>query len=215
MNRTTLLALAGGLAAGLIAGGLIGYAFGSGSGSGSSMVVAAGVPPATAPAMPAAMPGAMPGAMPNPGMAAPPSADQQQRAAALERTVLQDPKNRAAWVELGNDYFDTHQAQKAVTAYAKALSLQGDDPNVLTDQGVMFRELGQYDKAVANFQKANKLDPKHLQSLFNLGIVYANDLHKPAEATAAWNKLIALAPASQQADQARQALASLKGPASR
>ncbi len=205
MNRTTLLALAGGLIAGLIAG----YFIGAGSASGTSVVVAAGIPTSPVP-QPEAMPNPGMGA---PGMAAPPTAEQQQHLAALERTVLQDPKNRAAWVELGNTYFDTHQPQKAVVAYTRALALQGDDPNVLTDQGVMYRELGQYDKAVANFQKANKLDPKHLQSLFNLGIVYANDLHKPAEATAAWNRLIALDPTSQQADQARQAMAQLKGPA--
>ncbi len=205
MNRNILLALAGGL----VVGGLIGYFIGASSGSGSSTVVAAAVPAATAaPAMPGGMPGAAPGMTP-PG-AMPPSAVQQQNIAGLERATLQDPKNRAAWVELGNAYFDSNQAQKAVTAYAKALALQGDDPNVLTDQGVMFRELGQFDKAVANFQKAQKLDPKHLQSLFNLGIVYANDLHKLPEAQAAWNRIITLAPDSQQAGQARQALAQLK-----
>ena len=204
MNRNILFALVGGL----VAGGIAGYFIGAGTASGASMVVAAGVPPAApAPALPGGASG--PGAA-TPGMAAAPTPDQLQRLAALEGTVLQDPKNRAAWIDLGNGYFDTHQPQKAVTAYAKALALQGDDPNVLTDQGVMYRTLGQFDKAVANFQKANKLDPKHLQSLFNLGVVYANDLHKPAEATAAWNKLIALDPTSQQATQARQALAELK-----
>jgi cytochrome c-type biogenesis protein CcmH/NrfG len=204
MNRNILLALAGGL----VVGGLIGYFTGATSGSGSSTVVAAAVPPAaTTPSMPGGMPGATPGMTPG---AMPPSAAQQQNIAGLERATLQDPKNRAAWVELGNAYFDSNQAQKAVTAYAKALALQGDDPNVLTDQGVMYRELGQFDKAVANFQKAQKLDPKHLQSLFNLGIVYANDLHKLPEAQAAWNRIITLAPDSQQAGQARQALAQLK-----
>lgn len=202
MNRNILLALIGGL----VVGGLIGYFIGANTGgSGSSMVVAA--PAAAVPVAPGAMPPAMPGAA-APGAA--PTAAQQQNIAGLERATLQDPKNRAAWVELGNAYFDSNQAQKAVTAYAKALALQGDDPNVLTDQGVMYRELGQFDKAVANFQKAQKLDPKHLQSLFNLGIVYANDLHKLPEAQAAWNKIIALAPDSQQAGQARQALAQLK-----
>ena len=202
MNRNILLALVGGL----VVGGLIGYFIGVSSGSGSSMVVAAAVP--AAPATPGVMPGAAPGMAPG---AMAPNATQQQNLTTLERVVLQEPGNRQAWVELGNAYFDSSQPQKAVTAYAKALALKGDDPNVLTDQGVMFRDLGQFDKAVANFEKASKLDPKHLQSLFNLGIVYANDLHKPAEATAAWNKIIALAPDSQQAGQARQALAQLKG----
>ena len=207
MTRNILFALIGGF----VIGAIVGYFLGAGSRSGSSMVVAAGVPASQAPAATATpvMPGAFPESMTG-SLAAPPSAEMQKNIAALERTVLQEPGNHQAWVGLGNGYFDSHQPQKAVTAYAKALSLQGNDPNVLTDQGVMFRALGQFDKALANFQKANKLDPKHLQSLFNQGIVYANDLHKPAEATAVWNKLIALAPASQQAEQARQALANLK-----
>ena len=205
MNRNILLALVGGL----VVGGLIGYFIGVSSGSGSSMVVAAAVP--AAPATPGVMPGAMPGVAPGmaPGTMAP-NATQQQNVATLERVVLQEPGNRQAWVDLGNAYFDSSQPQKAVTAYAKALALKGDDPNVLTDQGVMFRDLGQFDKAVANFEKASKLDPKHLQSLFNLGIVYANDLHKPDQAKAAWNRILTLAPQGPQAEQARQALASLK-----
>ena len=206
MNRNILLALVGGL----VVGGLIGYFIGVSSGSGSSMVVAAAVP--AAPATPGVMPGAAPGMAPG---AMAPNATQQQNLTTLERVVLQEPGNRQAWVELGNAYFDSSQPQKAVTAYAKALSLKGDDPNVLTDQGVMYRDLGQFDKAVANFQKAQKLDPKHLQSLYNLGIVYAHDLHKPAEAAAAWNRILAIAPDSPQAGQARQALAQLKGPGPR
>ena len=205
MNRNLLFALGGGL----LAGGLIGYFLGKASVTGEGMVVAAAAPPA-ATAQPMAAPAPM-GAMPG-TMAAPPSTALQQTIANLERLVLQEPSNRDAWVQLGNGYYDTQQPQKAVTAYGKALSLKGDDPDVLTDQGVMYRQLGQFEKAIANFQKANKVAPKHLQSLYNMGIVYANDLHKPAEATAAWDKIIALAPASQQAEQARQGLASLKGP---
>jgi cytochrome c-type biogenesis protein CcmH/NrfG len=139
-----------------------------------------------------------------------PSAEAQAHIARLETAVLANPKDHDAWVALGNEYFDTHQAQKAVGAYEKALTLKPDDPNVLTDQGVMFRQLGQFEKAVATFQKANKLQPSHAQSLFNLGVVYANDLKKPDEAAKAWNKVIALAPGSEQAAQARQMLSQVK-----
>ena len=43
-------------------------------------------------------------------------------------------------------------------------------------QGAVARfELKQYDKALANFEKANKLNPRHLQSLINMGVVYSAD----------------------------------------
>jgi tetratricopeptide (TPR) repeat protein len=158
--------------------------------------------------LPGGAPGAMPGALPaGPGL---PSAEVQARIARIEAAVLTDPKNHDAWVALGNDYFDSHQHQKAVTAYGRALALKPNDPNVLTDQGVMYRDLGQFDKALANFQQANKLDPNHLQSLINIGVVYSSNLDKPAEAAKAWNKIIALAPGSEQAAQARQMLSQLK-----
>jgi cytochrome c-type biogenesis protein CcmH/NrfG len=117
-------------------------------------------------------------------------ADYTQRIAQAEKIVAQDPKNLNAWISLGNDYFDTEQAQKSIVAYGKALEIDPDNPNVLTDQGVMFRKVGWYDKALANFEKAGKIDPNHLQSLYNLGIVYVLDLKQPEKAVPYWSKYL-------------------------
>lgn len=198
-----MFALAGGVAAGFLAGYLV---FGGEPKEVAAPVAAA--PAMLAPSLGGGIPGAMPGGLPaSPAL---PSAEVQARIARLETAVLADPKNLGAWTALGNEYFDSHQPKKAVDAYARALALKPDDPNVLTDQGVMYRQLGQFDKALATFQKANQLQPSHVQSLFNIGVVYASDLEKPAEAAKAWNKVIALAPGSEQATQARQLLAKLK-----
>jgi tetratricopeptide (TPR) repeat protein len=170
-------------------------------------------PPMPGAQMPGAqLPGAAPGAPPHAGVAPGAAFETQQRLAIGEQLVQRDPKNRQAWVQLGNDYFDTHQPQKAVDAYAKALELQPNDPDVLTDQGVMYRELGRYDRAVANFEKANQLNPSHLQSLYNLGVVYAFDLKEPSRAARYWKRVIETAPGSREAVQARQGLASLPPP---
>jgi cytochrome c-type biogenesis protein CcmH/NrfG len=128
----------------------------------------------------------------------------------LEAMVAQDPKNAKAWIQLGNDYFDTHQAQKAIDAYSKALELQPNDPNVLTDQGVMYREVGQYDKALANFEKANKADPSHVTSLFNQGVVWAYDKKDPKKATAIWQRVMQAEPNGPNGAKARQAIADLQ-----
>jgi Tfp pilus assembly protein PilF len=119
-------------------------------------------------------------------------ADYTQRIAQAEKIVAQDPKNLNAWISLGNDYFDTAQSQKAINAYGKALEIGPDNPNVLTDQGIMFRAVGWYDKALANFERANKIDPNHLQSLYNAGLVYAVDLKQPEKATPYWNRYLKL-----------------------
>ena len=118
--------------------------------------------------------------------------DYTQRIAQAEKVVAQDPKNLNAWISLGNDYFDTEQSQKSINAYNKALEIEPNNPNILTDQGVMFRKIGWYDKALANFEKANKIDPNHLQSLYNAGIVYSVDLKQPDKAVPYWNKYLSL-----------------------
>lgn len=131
------------------------------------------------------------------------------RISELEKIVVQDPKNLQAWVTLGNDYFDTNQPQKAVDAYNKALALDPNNANVLTDQGVMFRALGFFDRALANFEKAGTVDPKHLQSLFNIGVVYAVDLKQPDKARAALERLLQRDQSSDLARQAREMLQQL------
>jgi cytochrome c-type biogenesis protein CcmH/NrfG len=199
VNKNVVVALI----AGLVVGVAVGYSVGSSLAQPTGPVVAA---PVAMPVPNAGMPGAMPGSL-----GAPSAAQLQQRIATHEQIVKQSPKDVAAWVQLGNDYFDTHQAQKSVDAYAKALELRPDDPDVLTDQGIMYRELGQFDRAAKNFERASQVNPRHLQSLFNLGVVYANDLKQTDKAVAAWTKVIQIDPTSTQAVQARTALQGLQG----
>ena len=140
-------------------------------------------------------------------------ADYSQRITEAEKIVAKDPKNYQVWVQLGNDYFDTDQPQKAVNAYDKALEIDSANqstPNVLTDQGVMYRKMGLFDKAIANFEKANKLNPAHAQSLFNLGVVYANDLKQTDKAIAVWTRYLAIDGMSPQGQQVKAMVEELK-----
>ena len=136
--------------------------------------------------------------------------DYQQRIMTAENIVAGDPKNRQAWVQLGNDYFDTGQPQKAINAYAKALELKPDDPNVLTDQGVMYRQVKQFDLAIANFEKAQQFAPNHLQSLYNLGLVYAEDLKQNDKAIKAWSRFLEIDSTSPTAQQIKGMIEHLK-----
>jgi len=133
--------------------------------------------------------------------------DYTRRIAEAEKIVAMEPGNLNAWLSLGNDYFDTEQAQKAINAYQKALEIEPNNPNVLTDQGVMYRKVGWYDKALVNFEKAQKLDPKHLQSLYNMGVVYATDLKKPDKAIVVWKRYLVLDNTSPTAKQIREMMA--------
>ena len=134
--------------------------------------------------------------------------DYVSRIAEAEKIVAKDPKNLNAWLSLGNDYFDTEQAQKAIHAYSKALEIEPNNPNVLTDQGVMYRKVGWFDKALENFEKAQKLDPNHLQSLYNIGVVYAVDMKQPSKSGPIWKRYLQLDPNSPTAMQIKSMMLS-------
>lgn len=136
--------------------------------------------------------------------------DYQHRIAELEKVVAADPKNLQAWTMLANEYYDTDQPQKAIDAYGKALELGPNNPNLLTDQGVMYKRVGQYDKSLANFEMAQRIDPKHLQSLYNIGIVYAEDLKQPDKALQAWTHYLELDSTSPAAQQVKRMIGQLK-----
>jgi len=148
------------------------------------------------------------GATFDPGSA--PSINYQQQIQALEAVLAKEPDNRQAWVQLGHNYFDSNQPMKAIEAYDKALAMDGNDPDVLTDQGIMYRRVGWFDKAIEAFIKANSLNPQHLNSLFNMGIVYSQDLGDKSKAEEAWNRYLELSPAGQGADKVRTMLDHMK-----
>ena len=139
--------------------------------------------------------------------------DLRQRIAELEKVVANDPRNLQAWTMLANDYYDTAQPQKAIDTYAKALELDPGNPNLLADQGVMYKKVGAYDKALANFEKAQRIDPKHLQSLYNIGILYAEDLKQPEKALKYWAHYLELDSTSPAAQQVKRMMAQKKSTA--
>lgn len=138
------------------------------------------------------------------GQGMPQQASQQdqlrQAIASLELTVQQNPNSVEAWTQLGNAYFDTDQADKAIEAYTKSLAIVPGNPSVLTDLGVMYRRAGQPDKAVETFDQALKISPGFEQALFNKGIVLLNDLGKNEEALKTWKELLLINPGARGPD---------------
>jgi len=57
------------------------------------------------------------------------------------------------WKELGNLYFDTDQAEQTIKAYERSLALRPNDSDTLNDQGAMYRQTGDFGRALANFEK--------------------------------------------------------------
>jgi tetratricopeptide (TPR) repeat protein len=99
----------------------------------------------------------------------------RQKLSDLEAAVAKEPKNAELLVQLGNTAYDVEEWKKAVDAYERALKLRAPDPNILTDLGVAYRNIGNTDKALAMFTQASASDPNHWPAQFNLAIVYGID----------------------------------------
>ncbi len=116
--------------------------------------------------------------------------------AGLEKQAALHPEEGEIWVKLGNAYFDTNQAVKAIGAYNKYLALHPDNAGVLTDLGVMYRRAGQPDKAIECFDKAAAIDPLNVQARFNKGIVLMFDKDDKAAAIKEWEAIVKQNPAA-------------------
>jgi cytochrome c-type biogenesis protein CcmH/NrfG len=135
-----------------------------------------------------------------------PQPDRSSMIAALENETARNPLNVEAWIQLGNQYFDSDQQEKAIQAYQKVLELDPGNANVWTDMGVMYRRSGNPQKAIECFDKAIAADPKHEPSRLNKGIVLLHDLRDYDGAIKAWEELlevnpIAMAPTGRSVDE--------------
>jgi tetratricopeptide (TPR) repeat protein len=112
-----------------------------------------------------------------------------------------EPDSQAAWRDLGNAYYDGDMPQQAIEAYDRALALIPDDADVLNDQGAMYRQQGDFTRASENFEKALKIGPNNLETLYNVGYVNAFDLNRMDKALKAWRRYLELDRTSETASQ--------------
>ena len=112
----------------------------------------------------------------------------------LEKETLRHPENVAAWVRLGNHYFDAGQVDKAITAYKRSLALDPENAHVLTDLGVMYRRKGLPMEAINSFDRAIAVNPRQEAAYFNKGVVFLHDLKDRDAAIKAWEDLVRVNP---------------------
>jgi cytochrome c-type biogenesis protein CcmH/NrfG len=106
-----------------------------------------------------------------------------------------NPKDVSTLVELGNMYYDAAQWNDAIGYYTRALNETPANPDVRTDMGIAYFNSGDPDRALKEFDHALKDDPRHVQTLFNVGIVKMSGKNDPKGAIAAWESLLKIDPA--------------------
>jgi tetratricopeptide (TPR) repeat protein len=85
---------------------------------------------------------------------------------------------------LGNWYFDHHHWAIATEQYRKAISLGLDNADVRSDLGSALRFNNQPEAAAAEYATAQRENPGHENSLFNLATLYLQSLNQPDRAAA-------------------------------
>jgi tetratricopeptide (TPR) repeat protein len=111
---------------------------------------------------------------------------------------------------LANWNYDRQNWPHAIEHYQEAIARGADDPDVRTDLGNCFRFLGQSQKALEQYEVAQKQNPQHENSLFNQAGLFAEVLHDKERAIAVAREFISRFPQSPRAEAVRQLIDQLQ-----
>jgi len=118
----------------------------------------------------------------------------QQAIQAFHTAFNLEPKNAQTCYNLGFLYEKTKQWNNAILYSGKAIALEPTMTNAYMVQAVAYFQKGNHVKAIQDFENASRLDPKNIDSLNDLGILYCLQ-HQKEKARSQYQQLVALNPA--------------------
>ena len=118
------------------------------------------------------------------------------KAAAAEPPDVSELAPAEAERTLANWNYDRQNWTHAIEHYQAAIASGADVPDVRTDLGNCFRFLGQPEKALEQYETAQKENPLHENSLFNQISLFADLLHDKERAQTVARDFIARFPQS-------------------
>ena len=133
-------------------------------------------------------------------------------AEAYAHVLKLDPDNLDALRGVGNIDFDQRKYDQAIAAYEHYLSKKPDDPDVRTDLGTMYLSTGAADQAVAQYRQVLASHPDFFEANYNLAIAY-DEMNNSADARAALERALKVAPDAEARNRVNQMLAALKSAA--
>jgi tetratricopeptide (TPR) repeat protein len=142
----------------------------------------------------------------------PPNVSQLAPAEAAEPPDVSQLAPAEAARTLANWNYDRQNWTHAIEHYEQAIARGADNPDVRTDLGSCFRFLGQPQKALEQYEIAQKENPLHENSLFNQISLLADLLHDKERAQTVARDFLARFPQSPRAESARQLMLQLQNP---
>jgi len=128
----------------------------------------------------------------------------------LEASAKQDPNDAAVRAELGSLYLDAGRYEDAAAWLASALEIEPRNLPARNHLALSLLNLGRVDDAVATYEETLRLEPEHPASLLGLGRVKLYVQRDIAAGLAMWERLVAVAPSSTEAQSVRDELEALK-----
>jgi cytochrome c-type biogenesis protein CcmH/NrfG len=139
-----------------------------------------------------AVPASSPAAMGNGHM--PSMSDMKQmadkQAAPLVEKLKSDPNNVTLLVQVGGIYHITHQFAQAAGWYQKAVQIDPKNVPIRTKFAISLFRAGDTDGAIDQLNQGLAIDPKDVNSLFNLGMIRLQGKGDAKGALAAWQLLL-------------------------
>ena len=112
----------------------------------------------------------------------------------LQKARKTDPTNPNVILFLGMDYLDLDKPKKALPILEAGAAQQPKDAQMQFQLGVAYDRLGQFDKAVAQFEKVLVLDPDNAPALNYLGYSFADRSMRLPEAETMLRRAVKLEP---------------------
>jgi len=137
----------------------------------------------------------------------------ERRAADMERSAKEQPKDATIRARLADLYYDARRFPQAIQWYEASLAIDPKNVNVSTDLAAAYYYMNDFDRALRQIDHSLTIDRAHAKTLLNQGIILAFGKHDLAGARASWEKVVATAPGTEEAARARQGLDALDAPA--
>lgn len=138
-----------------------------------------------------------------------PSLDESQ-VRKLEADAEASPDDPKLAARVGELYMDAGQFADAVPWLEKAVELGPRDVHVRNHLALSYLNQGNMDGAVGSFEQTLAIDPNHPPSLLGLGRIKLYLQQDIDGGLAMWQKLMAVAPSSEEAQSVRDELDALK-----
>lgn len=102
----------------------------------------------------------------------PPLPDEKGVVAEAEKKLAADPQNIDLILALGKAQADVWRFQDAIATYTRGIEMAPDNPLLYRHRGHRYVTTRQFDKAVADLEKGDRLDSKSYDILYHLGLAH-------------------------------------------